>query len=217
MKIIPAINAQSIQQIKEKVDLLKDQTDFFHLDVAEKDFARSTTWQNPKELDLFDFSKIKFEVHLMKLIKPLELYNWNKAPIKRIIFHPEIVSQPEQVIKIIKKINKEVFLALSPDFQIKTIKPLLKFVAGILILGVSPGPSGQKFNEKVRQKIFQVPSLKKEFTKLKVSLDGGLNEELIKEFRNYQIDYFVIGAFIYQSENPKDVFQKLQASFQKND
>jgi len=54
-KIIPAINAKTFEEIKEKINLLKDLTNHFHLDVASLEFTGYQTWQNSEDLNRLNY------------------------------------------------------------------------------------------------------------------------------------------------------------------
>jgi ribulose-phosphate 3-epimerase len=150
-KIIPAINAQTFEEIKERINLLKDLTNHFHLDVASLEFTGYQTWQNPEDLTKIENST--FDLHLMLSLKPQEILKWAKENVKTLILHLEASQNPDGLLKMAKKTKKKIFIAWSPDVEFDFIKKYLNYVDGVLILGVRPGRAGQKFLEETYKRI----------------------------------------------------------------
>jgi ribulose-phosphate 3-epimerase len=202
-KIIPAINAQTFQEIKEKINLLKDLTNHFHLDVAGLEFTGYQTWQNSE--DLTKIENATFDLHLMLSLKPQEILKWAKENVKTLILHLEASQNPDSLLKMAKKTKKKIFIAWSPDVEFDFIKKYLKYVDGVLILGVRPGRAGQKFLEETYERIENLKS-KIQKRKLKLMIDGGVNEENFQKILSYEPDFIVMASAIYNSENPKEKY-----------
>lgn len=205
-KIIPAINAQTFKEIKEKIRLLEKLNSHFHLDVASLDFAEYETWKNPEELDKLS-KNLNFDLHLMTPLQPLELLKWNKENVITFILHLEATSNPDGLFKIAKKTKKKIFLAWSPNVDFEFLQKYLNYINGILVLGVQPGKAGQKFLEKTYQRLEKFQEIKNKFSKLKLMVDGGINEENFKKILNYKPDYIVMASAIYSSLNPQEKYQ----------
>jgi ribulose-phosphate 3-epimerase len=213
-KIIPAINVQTFEEIKEKINLLKDLTNHFHLDVASLEFTGYQTWQNPE--DLTKIEDLTFDLHLMLSLKPQEILKWAKENVKTLILHLEASQNPDGLLKMAKKTKKEIFIAWAPNVEFDFIKKYLNYVDGVLILGVRPGRAGQRFLEETYERIENLKSnpapgqstvqgrLQKR--KLKLMIDGGVNEESFQKILSYEPDFIVMASAIYNSENPKEKY-----------
>ena len=209
MRIIPSINTENFEEAKNRINLLKNYTNEFHIDISSKDFANYQTWQNPKEIDRLD-EDLKLHLHLMIRLKPQEIIKWDNKRIKIFILHLEACNLPYALIKFAKKLKKEIVLAWSSNIDEEFIEEFVKYVNGILVLGVNPGKSGQKFLESTYERIEKAFSLKSKFKNIKkIILDGGLNEENIKKFIKYPFDYIVVGNAIFGKENPKEAYNSL--------
>jgi ribulose-phosphate 3-epimerase len=184
-KIIPAINAQTFEEVKEKINLLKDLTNHFHLDVASLEFTGYQTYPRiyadlerintihglsgfgtditdkkyPHQSVLYPYKSVVFDLHLMLSLKPQEILKWAKENIKNLILHLEASQNPDGLLKIAKKTKKKIFIAWSPDVEFDFIKKYLNYVDGVLILGVRPGKAGQKFLEETYSRIEQIKSI----------------------------------------------------------
>jgi ribulose-phosphate 3-epimerase len=224
-KIIPAINVQIFEEIKEKINLLKDLTNHFHLDVASLEFTSYQTWQKPEDLTKIENST--FDLHLMLSLKPQEILKWAKENVKTLILHLEASQNPDGLLKMAKKTKKKIFIAWSPDVEFDFIKKYLNYVDGVLILGVRPGRAGQRFLEETYERIEMITRVNANYTRtdadsnldlresasslrrsasLKLMIDGGVNEENFQKILSYEPDFIVMASAIYNSENPKEKY-----------
>jgi ribulose-phosphate 3-epimerase len=201
-KIIPAINAQNFEEIKEKIELLKNFVNHFHLDVAEKNFTGYQTWQNYYDLDRLE-KNLVFDLHLMISLKPQEILKWAKENVKRLILHLEASQNPDGLLKIAKKTKKEIFLAWSPEVEFNNfLEKYSRFIDGVLILGVKPGKAGQSFLAETYQRIEFFKEKTKNLKKLKLMIDGGVNKENFQKILSYQPDFIIMASAIYNTQNP---------------
>jgi ribulose-phosphate 3-epimerase len=224
-RIIPAINAQTFEEIKERINLLKDLTNYFHLDVASLEFTGYQTWQNSEDLTKIENST--FDLHLMLSLKPQEILKWAKENVKTLILHLEASQNPDGLLKMAKKTKKKIFIAWSTDVEFDFIKKYLNYVDGVLILGVKPGRAGQKFLEETYKRIEMITRTNADYTRtdaksnvslrksasslrksasLKLMIDGGVNEENLQKILSYEPDFIVMASAIYNSENPKEKY-----------
>lgn len=203
-KIIPAINAQNFEEIKEKINILKDLVQNFHLDVASLNFTDYKTWQNSNDLDRLE-KNLTFDLHLMISLTPQEILKWSKENVKRLILHLEASKNPDALLKMAKKTRKEVFLAWSPNVEFEFIEKYLNFVQGVLVLGVNPGKAGQSFLEETYRRIKFIKNKLKKNQKLMI--DGGVNKNNFDTIlTNYQPDFIIMASAIYNSSDPKKTY-----------
>ena len=228
-KIIPAINAKTFEEIKEKINLLKDLTNHFHLDVASLEFTGYQTYprihsdlerinadlglikikinqnNNLYESALDPRLSVVFDLHLMLSLKPQEILKWAKENVQTLILHLEASQNPDGLLKLAKKTKKKIFIAWSPDVEFDFIKKYLNYVDGVLILGVKPGRAGQKFLEETYERIEVIKEEKKKNKlKIKLMVDGGINRENFDKILSFNPDYIVMASAIYSEGNPKE-------------
>jgi len=202
MKIIPSINAETFEIAKERINILKNLTKEFHIDISDLNFANFQTWNNPKELDRLD-EDLKLQVHLMMKLKPQEILKWSNRRIKILILHLEACELPFALIKFAKRLKKEIIIAWSPSIEKEFIDEFVKFVNGILVLGVHPGKSGQEFLPSTLERLEIAVNYKKNLKKLKIFVDGGINKSNITEIIKLKPDYIILGKAIFDG-NPID-------------
>lgn len=188
--------------------LNKSNTDYIHYDVMDGKFVDNINLKTLSELQKYiNLSTKKIDVHLMvenpkKYIEGLALYNINNITI-----HREIKNYLE-MIDLIKSYGFKAGIAINPDTDIKDIYDILDKVDLVLVMGVYPGRSGQKFIESTSLKINE---LKEEINKrnlnTKVSVDGGICEEVLPLVINANI--LVSASYILNDLNNIDKIKEL--------
>ena len=173
---------------KEFINKLNNSnTDYIHFDVMDGIFVNNKNL-SPKELTKYiNQSTKKNDIHLMvknpeKYIKQIKTLNINNITI-----HREIPDYKD-VINLIKSYGIKPGLAINPETEINDIKRDLKDISLVLIMGVHPGKSGQQYIPNTTNKINKLKEIKeKENLNFKISVDGGVKEEILPHLNNTDI------------------------------
>jgi len=193
MIIVPSINTDSFEEVKEKIKLVEPYVSWVHLDVADGTFTKTTTWHEPADLLSLE-TPLNIEVHLMMNNIEERLDNWLIAPVKRIFFHLNASADPDFVIEQCRKNNIEVGIAISPDESWTKAAHFKGKVNIFQILGVHPGPAGQKATEETFERIKEM----KKFCPLCIiEVDGGINKETVKKAAEAGADIIVAATAIF--------------------
>ena len=206
MNIIPAILARNKKEFNEQLENVQSISKNIQIDFADGRFVNSKTLVLNKIPDLNKY-KNNFEAHLM--VKDPEKYfsQLKKKGFKKIIFHYEAIKKPEEIISKARSLKLETWLAINPETEIKKILPYLNLIDGILIMGVRPGKSGQRFIPLTISKIKQLRKLNKE---IKLQIDGGVNFKIARKLKNLGVNNINSGTLITKSENPREILKKLE-------
>lgn len=208
-KLIPVINTKTTQKLKERINLLKNFDGIFQIDIADGKFTSWKTWNSPEFLKKIKKIKRRFELHLM-VINPEEvLPYWLETFPKRVIIHYETIKDFPFIYKFCQENRTEIGLAVSPETPLTGIKEYLNKIDLVVFLGVSPGPSGQRFQWFVLDRIKQ---FKSKYPGIYCEIDGGINENNIEEVKKSGVDFIAVGSAIFETENPQKkilYFQKI--------
>jgi len=189
-------------------DILKNliEIDFIHIDVMDGKFVDTLNLN----LEIFKVVKENFEIpilaHLM-VVDPLNYINAIIDYVYAFLFHFEIDSDINSVIEEVKKYNKKVGLVINPSTKISGILEYLSLLDIILVLGVNPGWSGQKFIPETINKIEELAKYKTKYNFL-IDVDGGINPETAKKLLN--ADILTSASAIINAVDPNSVIQKLR-------
>lgn len=181
--------------------------DYIHFDVMDGKFVERKNLKIKELKHLLSISKKKNDIHLMVKNPNKYVRNLKKCTATYITVHFEIKNL-DKVINKIKKQNKKVGIAINPETNIEKIYPYLKDIDLILVMGVHPGKSGQKYIKETTDKI---NNLKKEIENqklnTKIEVDGGINEETLIEVKN--ADIIVSASYILNDFSNIDKIKKV--------
>ena len=199
-KIIPSIIAESQKEFDERFSKMKNISKVFHLDIMDGKFVK-----NRSLMFNLTLPRKKYQIHLMvnnpeKYIKII----YSKADT--IIFHLESTKNPEKIIKFIRKKKKKVWIVLNPQTSVKKIEDYLGLIDGVLIMTVTPGKYGSKFQPAMLKKINQIKKLN---PSIMVGVDGGVNDKTILKIHKAGADSFVSGSYLQNSKNPGKAIKSL--------
>jgi len=213
MQVIPAINADTFEEIKEKLKIIEPYVGvvsggagWVQLDVADGTFAKNTIWHNPADLLLLETS-LKLEVHLMINDIESRVDEWLLAPVNRVIFHLETAKDPYLVIEKCKKAGKAVGVAIGPDFSWTQLMPFCGRVDLFQILSVQPGLAGQQFIENCLDKIIY---LRRNCPDAAIEVDGGINKEVAKKVAEAGANIVNAANYIFGAPDIKKAIEELQ-------
>ncbi|MBY9007027.1 MAG: ribulose-phosphate 3-epimerase [Candidatus Lokiarchaeota archaeon] len=165
-----AIENVNLDLIKKLINL-----DFIHIDVMDGIFVNNTMLN----LELFKTIKENFKIpiiaHLM-VKNPIDYIQKIIQYVDVFFFHIEAEDSTNLVIKELKKYKKGIGLVLNPPTPIIKIVPFLEDIDFILVMGVNPGWSGQKFIPETIEKVNKISKYKDKFS-FEIDVDGGVNLE----------------------------------------
>ncbi len=229
-EIIPAIIANSFQELQEKVKLVEPYVGTVQLDVMDGVFVPNKTWPyfapqggatNGKPF-LCDLEKLEtnlaLEAHLMVDNPHRVLNEWLNSKVKRVILHWEAIKEifhptgdrpkGDNLIEQIHNSGKEFGIALNLETPISVLDNFIDYIDMVLLMSVKPGTSGQEFQESVIPKII---SLRQKYLNVKIEVDGGINLINAEQAVEVGADYLAVGSAIWQSEDIGQTIKKLES------
>lgn len=207
--VIPAILAKSQKEFEEKIKKIAPHADIIQIDVMDGVFVPNTTWADTDIIEHLHLS-VRFEAHLMvENPEAGAIAEWAKAGAFRIIFHIEATKKPEECVKQIKKFHREAGVAINPKTPPAKIKNLLSKIDYVLVMGVTPGFSGQKFQSVALEKI---KLLKKIAPNVKIGVDGGVDKKNAKKLYAAGADYLCAASAIFKEKNIGKAIRELKIS-----
>ena len=206
--IIPAIIAETQQQLLERINKVKDYSVIIQLDIMDGVFVPN------RSID-FDFklpkTNCRFEAHLM-INNPMEWINKNWKKIDMALIHFESCKNHMEIIKTVKKLGRKVGFALNPETPVEEVREYLNDIDQILVMTVNPGFYGSSFLPETLGKIREIRRMKPD---LNIEVDGGINPDTIRRVHDAGANMFVSGSYIVKSDDVKkamDVLRKMVTS-----
>ncbi len=210
--LIPVINVKTRKKFEERFRYLLDFEGIFQIDVADGKFTAWKSWNAPADLKEIKGLRHNFEVHLMVAHPEIEVPYWLEAQPQRIIVHEETIKNFPFLLKQCEERKVELALALKPETPLEVLKAYLKEVNYLVLLCVDPGPSGQKFQWYVLDKI---KALRQKYPLLNIEADGGINQNNLEEVLKAGANYLALGSALFEANNPKQQIAELRQIIKK--
>ena len=206
IQVIPAINAETWEEVLAKIKLVEPFTEWVHIDVADGSFTPNKLWANPLDLSTFE-TNLKIELHLMLSRPEDHLSTWFSDPVRRIIVHCEATEDMPRVIRECHAERREVGAAILPDTIWTNLEPFADEVDLFQLLAVNPGFSGQEFQPHILEKI---RNIRGKYPNKNIEVDGGINPETAKSCVAAGANILVAASYIFNHKNPKAAIQELR-------
>jgi len=204
-KIIPAILTNDEEVYYNQLRKAEHVSSLIQVDLIDGKFADNKTI-SVDVIKKYPSSSL-VEVQLM-VIAP---YNFIKELssveyVSRIIVPFEIHSDFTDLIYQVKNINKQIGLSINPQTPVSAVVQLLDDVDLLLLLAVDPGFSGQKFQDKIFDKVADV---KKFAPGLPIEVDGGINFENALKLSAAGVDFLAVNSVIFKANDFFVTYEKL--------
>ena len=200
------------KDIPKTLKLLNDtDTDFIHLDVMDGKYVSNKTLPFKEMKHIYEFTDKRLDVHLMVNTPSSFIKDYASLNTEYISIHLDTKEALVSNLKLIKSYGIKAGIVLNPNDDVSMIVPYLPYIDLILVMGVVPGRSGQKYISNTTEKLKELNVLKKEYKKLnfKISIDGGINDRVVKKIKNL-VDIVVSGNYIIGSDNYQEKINSLR-------
>lgn len=204
MKIIPTILTDDSDKALEQIGALRGVADWLQIDVMDETMTDGSTF------DLYDLvgelDGFNVEIHLM-VNNPEEYFDaCETLGADRVYFHFEAVESPSFVLEKMEYFSFERGMVLSPQTSVESIIPYIDDVQAVQVMTVVPGKQGQAFMSDMLDKVEEV---KVDYFDKWVSVDGGVNEDNLKEVINSGADAAGVGSAVMGVSDIAGAYEKL--------
>lgn len=150
---------------------------WLHLDVMDGSFVPNITFGPPVIASLRKTNDLFFDAHLMIDDPGRYLDVFAKAGADLLVIHLKAATHPQRTLVAIQELGLKAGIALDPDGDPGELRWLLPYLDMILIMGVNPGFSGQKFIPETIKKVADCRKFlgNEGYGNLPLQVDGGVN------------------------------------------
>jgi len=187
----PAFFGREIKRLE------KAHADLLHFDVMDGHFVPNMTYGPHILKGLKKITYLPFDVHLM-VNNPEKFVPWfAEAKADIITFHLEATSQPDKLLKEIKKHHIKAGISLRPKTDISLLSTLHELPDLVLVMGVEPGFGGQSFLKDTPRRI---KLIKKIFAAhhVLIEVDGGIDAKTASLCIEAGADILAAGTAVFR-------------------
>lgn len=183
-------------------------TDYIHVDVMDGKFVKNKTLSFSELKEIHRYTNKRLDVHLM-VKKPWKyIDDYATLNTEYITVHVE-TKNVSKTLELIDNYGIKKGLSIKPDTPLKELDPYLDNIDLILVMSVEPGKGGQEFIDNTIDRIKELKKkLKEHKSKVLISVDGGINEEVAKKLKD--VDILASGSFVINSEDYQEAINKLR-------
>ncbi|MBI4057789.1 ribulose-phosphate 3-epimerase [Candidatus Microgenomates bacterium] len=220
VQIIPSILTGSPKELEEKIRLLEEVRVVdpelcrrIQIDIIDGVFADNKTVL-PDVLETIE-TEILIDFHLMTK-EPIDwVERCARGFADRIFGHIEEMSDQVEFVSKVQEVGAKVGLALDLETPVGEIdQTLLTNLDCVLIMSVKAGFGGQQFDPRVLPKIKKLDEIRvRDDTPFLISVDGGVNEEDIKQIARAGADEVIVGESLFKGDVEENIRNLLKAAY----
>ena len=210
--IAPSILSADFTRLGAELTLVeKAGADWIHIDVMDGQFVPNITYGPIIVKACKRACNLVMDVHLMIETPDLIIPEFARAGADYISVHQEACSHLHRSLQLIKSFGVKAGVALNPATPLSSIEWVIDQLDFVLIMSVNPGFGGQKFIESSVLKIKALSNmLKEKNSNAIIQVDGGINNNTIKQVSNAGATSFVAGSAIFNTVNYKETILGLR-------
>lgn len=138
-----------------------------------------------------------------------------KAGADRIVFHQEVVRDPMDLARTIKRSGAAAGLAVNPETEVLQEPGLLEEIDLLIVMTVNPGFGGQAFMADQMPKVSSLASHRDENgLDFHIEVDGGIDANTVVQAKDAGASVFVAGNSIFRAADPAVAARELLDSIE---
>ncbi|MEJ5228721.1 MAG: ribulose-phosphate 3-epimerase [Pseudothermotoga sp.] len=208
--ISASILACDLSKLNDEIKRVEAYIDMVHLDVMDGVFVPNITFGLPLLEAVKRSTNLPIDAHLMIVEPQKYVERFVEAGASIVTVHYEACLHLHRTIYQIKDKGAQAYVALNPHTPVELLSEILSDIDGVLVMTVNPGFSGQKFIETTIEKLRKLSKMIKErHLKVKIMVDGGINEETVERVVCSGAEILVMGYGIFRND-PASFKKKLE-------
>jgi ribulose-phosphate 3-epimerase len=210
VEIEPSLYAADFSRLGEQIEiLLRAGARLFHFDIGDGHFVPPVTI-GPIVLQsiapmIHDHGGA-VDCHLMVANPERHFQAVAEAGAISATFHYEAVDDPQATAAVAREHGLEVGLAFNPGTAVEEVAAAAAGFDLVLLMSINPGYSGQEF---MPDAVERLRTLRKLLPDMLLQIDGGVNNQNVRELYTSGANLIVAGSAIFSREDLPRAFRRL--------
>ena len=186
---------------------------WFHLDVMDGIFVPNISFGFPVCKAIAHVAEKPLDAHLMIVEPWTYVERFAQLGVQYLSFHYEACGDRRlrSTIRLVRNCGMGVGVAINPETPAEVLIPWLRMLDYVVVMGVHPGYSGQKYIPETTEKVGVLAEMiAAQGVDCFIEVDGGVNTENIAELERLGAGVFVAGSAAFSSANPLAAIRALK-------
>lgn len=212
IKIAPSILSADFSKLGEEIkEVERAGADWIHVDVMDGHFVPNITMGPLVVEAIRPITDLPLDVHLMIENADQYVEAFATAGADYITVHVEANPHLHRTLQKIRQAGAKPGVVLNPHTPVSAIEPILEEVDLVLFMTVNPGFGGQQFIPSVLKKVEELKAIIDERQlSIDIEIDGGINDETVKDAVKAGANVFVAGSAIFGKEDRESALQAIK-------
>lgn len=201
--VSPSIYSADLLNLKAVLEKAKD-FEHIHLDIDDGNFVKGISFGTELVKQIAQNTNVMLDAHL-EVLNPMDhVDSLIDAGVELIFAHIEVLDYPSAFLSKVHSYGKKAGLSLNLKTPISFIEPYADQIDHLLFVSVESDYEGLPFRKSVLKKVRQAREL---FGKdLPIWVDGGINDDNLKEVVEAGASGVVIGRAVFGAEDFKKAY-----------
>ncbi|MBQ3743947.1 MAG: ribulose-phosphate 3-epimerase [Bacteroidales bacterium] len=190
----------------------KSAAGWFHLDVMDGMFVPNISFGFPVCKAIAEVAEKPLDAHLM-IVEPWRyIERFAQLGVKYLSVHYEACNEKhlKECIKMMRDLGLGVGVAINPETPAEVLIPYLRQIDYVVVMGVHPGYSGQKYIPETTEKVAVLSEMiASAEADCFIEVDGGVGLSNIAELEKLGAGVFVAGSAAFSADDPKAAIRAL--------
>lgn len=214
IEIAPSFLSADLNQIHHSLpDLQAAGCRFLHLDIMDGHFVPNISFGPAWVQQLRPGYDFVFDAHLMVEEPDWLLPRFAEAGCDYCTVHVEAMRHLDRGLHLIRDLGMKPGVALNPSTPLVMIDQVLDLVDIVIVMGVNPGYSGQKFIPYTLDKLQRLAELRQQrHLDFLIEMDGGASVANAQQLVQAGADVLVAGSAVFGQSDPAAAFRAMSAA-----